>query len=305
MQYKDKGFLCNNIICKLALLCFMACVQTSNAQESFIFSFPTIPDSLTTVGLRADYLVTHYWDKAYFPNTLSSTDCKSIEQAWVNYCDLFRLADEHVVRHSLSKLTVNDAYPSPTSNFLMSLAEKYFFDTDSPYSNDNLYLDALNAFLTRQDVDSLLKERYSLQLQILTACCEGAKATDFSFKTNSGTSTLHQLTSPFVLLLFYDSECDHCRFMLNELETNLHVASLLSEGKLFILSVNVGGESNNMIKPHTHVNWIDSNETMPHITFVNYDLRTLPLFLLLNSDKKIVTKWTNVSNLNKELRSFL
>lgn len=310
MQYKDKGLLRGvGTVCVLIffLLPFGARAQKATVQESFVFSFPSIPDSLTTVGGRAAYLVSHYWDRASFPAALSSVDNDSIEQAWVNYCDLFALTDAAVVGRSLSGLTASEAISPSAGIFLMSLAEKYLFDTGSPYCNDAAYLAALNAFTSRHDVDTLYQLRYASQLRMLSHCRVGGTAADFGFVSDSGAaSSLYQLSAPRLLLLLYDPECDHCRLVMGWLERSPRIASLLSSGRLFILSVNVGDVDSSAARYGHRPNWTDTHDHN-HSIIANslYDLRTQPLCLLLDADKKVIAKMTSVSDLEQQLASLL
>ncbi|WP_028897285.1 DUF5106 domain-containing protein [Prevotella sp. HUN102] len=265
---QDKRFLRGiGTVCVLLLLCLLpsaASAQKATAQESFVFSFPSIPDSLTSVGSRASYLVSHYWDKASFPAALSSADNDSIEQAWVNYCDLFSLADSAVVERSLSGVLSEARFSASVRIFLMSLAEKYFFDSDSPYCNDAVYLCALKAFVSCRDVDCLYQMRYAAHLRMLEHCREGGRASDFGFVSGRGTtSTLYRLSASHVLLMIYDPECDHCKSVIGWLKTDERIASLRTSGKLAILSVNVGEADNAALKPDAGHNWIDTRETHP------------------------------------------
>lgn len=306
----DKGLL-RGLRAAVLLFCsflpFMAGTRTARAQESFVFSFPSIPDTLTAVDARAAYLVSHYWDRASFPSALSSADNDSIEQAWVNYCDLFGLVDGAVVEHSLSTVVSEGHFPVSARIFLMSLAEKYFFDSDSPYCSDAAYLCVLKACTACTDIDKLYQERYASHLRMLMGCREGSVAADFRFRAdNSISSTLYQLSSPHTLLLLYNPDCDYCRSMMNWVETNPQVASLCSDGKLLILSVNVGESAHASTGGDGHRNWIDAHDSDANILKSNlYDLRTLPLCLLLDADKKIVGKMATVSELEQKLRAVL
>ena len=303
MPSRDKVVLRAAVLFFCSFLLLMANIQTARAQESFVFSFPSIPDTLTTVNTRAAYLVSHYWDKVSFPSALSSADNDSIEQAWVNYCDLFRIVPSAVVKHSLVGLIANKTI-SPTSEiFLMSLAEKYLFDTESPYRNDTTYLSGLEAFISRPDIDALYQQRYLAQLRMLTHCCEVSMVSDFSFVTDNGaSSTLYQLSTPHTLLLLYNPECDHCQLVMEWMDTNSHVASLLSSGKLSILSVNIGEADDSHQRYGRRPHWIDIRNTIPNLIDTNlYDLRTFPLCLLLDDNKRIIGKATDVSILEQQL----
>lgn len=295
MIIEDKGFVRKTICALLMVACSLPLLAQSS--DSFIFSLPSIPDCLTTVPERATYLVEHYWDKAVFPETLSEADKDSIEQAWVDYCDLFKLTDEATIRHSLVQLLKEGRFKATTGIFLMALAEKYFYTPDSPFRNEKAYVCALKAFVIRPDIARIDQVRYAFQLRMLLHCKVGSKAADFSFTTADGTSTsLYRLSAPRILLFIYDPECDHCQLAMDWLETNSRIAELLSAGKLFILSVNVGDADHHLLKRFSpRDNWIDTRDTENNIADSTlYDLRTLPLMLLLDEEKKILVKTTEV-----------
>lgn len=293
-----RGLRAAVVLC-CALLPWVAGTQTARAQEPFIFSFPPIPDSLTTVDSRATHLVAHYWDCAVFPPSLSAADNDSVEQAWVNYCDLFRLTHAAVARRSLAGLVGREGVPAV---FLMSLAEKYLFDTASPCHNEDAYVGALEAFVARQDVDTLYRVRYASQLHMLAHCREGATVANFGFEGVEGGATLYGLSAPRLLLVVYDPECEHCQEVVGWLAADAHVAALLAGGKLAILSVDVGEGSVGGVLPRTRKGWVDTHHTIPSIVEDNcYDLRTLPLCLLLDGDKRVVAKTSALGVLKERL----
>jgi len=307
MPSRDKVVLRAAVLFWCCLLPWVVGMQTVRAQGHFVFSLPSIPDSLTTVDARATHLVAHYWDGAVFPPSLSATDNDSIEQAWVNYCDLFRLADTSVAQASVARLVGDEHLPSASAVFVMSLAEKYLFDTESPYASDTTYISALRAFTARQDVDTLYRLRHASQLRMLTHCCVGSTAADFSFVPTSGiATTLYRFSVPQMLLVIYDPTCDHCRALMDWLSANTHVASLLSSGNFSILSINVGDTNNSTQYDGYSTNWTDARDTYHNIVTDNlYDLRTLPLCLLLDTDKKIVAKTTDIPLLKQAFRSLI
>lgn len=293
-----RGLRAAVVLCCI-LLSWVVGMQTARAQESFIFSFPPIPDSLITVDSRATHLVDHYWDNAVFPPSLSAADNDSVEQAWVNYCDLFRLTHVAVARRSLARLVGRKDVPAV---FLMSLAEKYLFDTTSPCHNEDAYMGALEAFMARQDIDTLYRVRYASQLHMLAHCLEGATVANFDFESAEGVATLYGLSAPWMLLVVYDPECEHCQEVVGWLAADAHVTALLASGKFAILSVDVGEGSVSGVLPRTRKGWVDTHHTIPSIVEDNsYDLRTLPLCLLLDGDKRVVAKTSTLSALKDRL----
>lgn len=308
MQSTDKGLLRGLRAAVLFCCCIlplMAGAQTARAQESFIFSFPSIPDTLTTAPARATYLVAHYWDRATFPATVSSADNDSIEQAWVNYCDLFGMVDSSVVAQSLSQVLAPGRLTPSASGALMSLAEKYLFDTASPYGNDAAYLAALKAFTARADVDSLSLRRYASQQRMLTTCSVGGRPSNFRFVPHSGRyATFYSLAVPRLLLVLYDPECDHCQSLLQWLGSNARVARLLSQGRLFILSVNVGDATVAQSVSTDPSHWFDAYDPDGTIVASNrFDLRTMPLCLLLDGNKHVIGKGSEAAQVEQMLLS--
>lgn len=305
IQHLHKRYLCQHFV--FALLCYLlfgvASTQTVQAQVSFVFSYPSIPSSLTSVDDRATYLVTHYWDNAIFLPSLSTEEKDAVEQLWVNYCDLFRLTNTSTISQSMTQLMSSKSVP-PT--IFMSLAEKYLFSTDSPYHNDEAYMVALESFLHRDDTDSLYKQRFTTHHHMLTNCREGVKVADFRFKTENGYSSLYEISLHHTLLLLYDPDCDHCQEIMEWLSNDTHVANMLAENKLNILSVNITATSPQTSSLYNQDKWLNIQGTLPDIVASNkFDLRMLPLCLLLDSNHKIIYKTNNRILLEKHLKALL
>ena len=118
------------------LFCLSVSLRAQTALSAF--SLPAIPDSLKNPSLRASYLVAHYWDNFGFADSLQYMNAPvEIEQALVNYIDLFRLVPAEEAEQSLIRVMRQAEETRSGVYFFYNAFEKYLYDLGSPMRNEN------------------------------------------------------------------------------------------------------------------------------------------------------------------------
>ena len=182
----------------------------------------------------------------------------------------------------LAKAEQNDA----TARFL-TLAEKYLYDPNSPYRNDERYLLFLQYAASHQLADYTTNPRYQKHYAMVQKNRVGHKATDFPYTTQAGEQgQLYSLQSKYILLFFHDPDCEECQYVKKQLE-NQH-AHFAQKGVL-VVAVYIDDEVEAWRKAHYPSTWL--SVYAPEIDKQDlYDIKALPTLYLLDTQKRVVLK---------------
>lgn len=182
----------------------------------------------------------------------------------------------------LAKAEQNNA----TAQFL-TLAEKYLYDPNSPYRNDERYLLFLQYAATHQLADYITNARYQKHYVMVQKNRVGHKATDFPYTTQAGEKgLLYNLQSPYILLFFHDPNCEECQFVKKQLE-NQH-AYFVQKG-VQVVAVYIDDEVELWQKAQYPATWL--SVYAPEIDKQDlYDIKALPTLYLLDTQKRVVVK---------------
>ena len=182
----------------------------------------------------------------------------------------------------LAKAEQNNA----TARFLM-LADKYLYDPNSPYRNDERYLLFLQYAATHQLADYTTNPRYQKHYTMVQKNRVGHKATDFPYTTQAGEKgRLYQLQSRYILLFFHDPACDECQYVKQQLE-NQHTH--FAQKGVQVVAVYIDDEVEAWQKAQYHATWL--SVYAPEIDRQDlYDIKALPTLYLLDTQKRVVLK---------------
>ena len=173
-----------------------------------------------------------------------------------------------------------------TARFL-TLAEKYLYDPNSPYRDDEQYLLFLQYAAAHQLADYTTNPRYQKHYTMVQKNRVGHKATDFPYITQAGEKgRLYQLQSKYILLFFHDPDCDECQYVKKQLE-NQH-ANFAQKG-VQVVAVYIDDEVEAWRKAHYPSTWL--SVYAPEIDKQDlYDIKALPTLYLLDYQKRVVLK---------------
>lgn len=270
-------------------------VMLGHISAQNFFTLPTIPDTLRTPELRAEYLVVHYWDNMDFKS--SGFKSQETEQAFADFVSVLAVATPKAACAGVDTLMNRAAASDSVYRHFSDLAEKYLYDSASPLSDDNLYALFLQHEIASQIFSEAEKERLRYMSVSVNRNAPGTLASDFEYVTAKGeTTTLHQTAKDVPLLLFfYDPSCGQCQDMLFNLRYNSILNLRLREGSIKMLAVYT--EDDNEL-------WKTKQEDMPSLWTACtdngiikerdlYDLRTMPVLYLLDAEKRVVLKNTS------------
>lgn len=284
----------------LSLFCSLAFIPC-HAQQ-----LPTIPNTLTDPAARADYLVRHYWDLFDFSDTATMLQPAVTEQALVNYLDLMRLVTPAVADSSLREMVQRSTADSTVFAYLAELCEKYLYDPDSPQYDETLYIPVLQSQLAAPLLDEASRIRPAYLLDMVMKNRPGQQATDFALTLSDGSSyTLYNIETDYLLLFFYNPDCDHCIEMTRRLRASDLLSGWQADNKLKVLAFYPDADQDlwRSYAPQLPTDWINAYD--PDARLFNdelYDLRVMPTLYLLDKNKKVLLKAASFEQLTDFLQ---
>lgn len=169
----------------------------------------------------------------------------------------------------------------------LALAEKYLYDPNSPYRNDEQYLLFLQYASEHRLKDYIANSRYQKHYMMVQKNRVGNAATDFAYSTQVGEKgNLYSLQSRYILLFFHDPNCEECQFVKQHLEKN-HISFTRKGVQIVAIYIDEDvAEWKHTIYP---TSWL--SVYAPDIDTQDlYNIKALPTLYLLDAQKKVVQK---------------
>ncbi|MEP7376041.1 MAG: thioredoxin family protein [Chitinophagaceae bacterium] len=142
--------------------------------------------------------------------------------------------------------------------------------------------------------DDVEKKAAEKRHQLMMQNNVGHPANDFVFVTPAGTKkVLYRVDAKYLLVLFYNPECEACKEMKNMLIASPVINKKLSSGELRILAVYIDKDETVWRKhlPEMPAEWIHGRDADEYLYKNNiYDLRAIPTIYLLDENKKVLLK---------------
>lgn len=268
------------------------------------FTLPAIPDTLQTVESRSSYLVAHYWDRFSFADSLQfMNQPEMVEQALVDYVDLFRLVPAAEAENSLSALMDQASVTLNGFLFFYNTLEKYLYDATSPMRNEALFIPVLQKMMASNKLSDDDKLRPAMLLKSISKNKVGSMAADFSYTKPDGSQhRLSEVQTPLTLLLFFDPECDDCHQVIMRLEKTDVLNQLTADRQLTVLAV-YPGENKRLwqtMAQHMLPTWeIGMDESQTIYKKELYDILGFPSMYLLDQQKTVILKDASLTALEE------
>ncbi len=258
------------------------------------FRLPAIPDNLTVPGQRADYLALHYWDNFDFQDTTGITSPEKTEQILSDYIAILPYVSGQIVQASIFELLSQAEKEKSMFLFFNGLLEKYLYDPNSPFRDEEYYLHALRFIKASPTLDEIQKTRFTYQLKSVLKNRKGTKAADFTYTLYDGSmSRMYNVQSDYLLLFFNNPGCHACEEAQAKLEASPIISEAIKSNRLKILAVYPDEDltewkAHQSRIPTTWINGYDANQSIKDKEL--YDLRAIPSLYLLSKDKTVLVK---------------
>jgi len=279
----------------ILLALVLGCSNRSNVSEKKTFPKVYAPTIYIDQKAQAEYLTMHFWDNFDFSDTTWVGSAGLItEQALVDYITILPYASYNVIcngiKHLLDQADTNQAMYA----FFYSKMEWYFSNANSTLSSEEFYIPLLEHMITSNSLDEQRKARPKSILPLLEINRPGMQAANIHYTKISGAKdSLTSLKSDYILIVFYDFECEDCNVLKGLIEESTAVKEMQKQKKLAILGIYPGANMEGWKKSATQVptSWIngyDHNEEIGQLG--TYILLKIPTLYLLDKNYMVIMK---------------
>jgi hypothetical protein len=297
------------ILTFFAIVLLSACGQNKSAKFAPL-AFPEVvpPGMMSDPQDRADWLAQNYWNKLADPertypcdSTLVSGVRKDdVEQRFANWVSVLEMVHHSTALKAVNALcdkVLSCETKSPDSNVLETmteLMEKYLYDANSPYRNEDYYGAYVVRLAVWDGISPELRGKYAFQVERTSKNKVGTVAEDFRFSDKTGKiRTLHGIKAPMTLLFFSNPGCDACMNIINVLKGEPRISQMIASGQLAVLNIYIDEDleawrSYMPIYPDECYNGFDPDFITRNQEL--YNVRAVPSLYLLDAEKKVMLK---------------
>ena len=284
--------------------------QVKAEQKFQALPFPDvqIPSMLSEEQEILNYLAENYWNGMTVPSRdypcdslyVSGVEHGVVEQKFADWTLLLDNVDISVARKSVGKL-YDMAYgcekQNPSSNVFetfVNLAQKYFYDPNSPLRNEDYYLPFVSKYAAYEGLSDVERGRFEREARLCSLNKIGTKATDFRFSDRNGRMrNLYDIKAPYTLLFFSNPGCEACMQIINVLKGEPVIAQMIADGTLAVLNIYIDEDIQSWrsympVYPEEWYNGFD-----PDLLIRNNDIyavRAIPSLYLLDHEKRVILK---------------
>ncbi|MBR6457410.1 MAG: DUF5106 domain-containing protein [Bacteroidales bacterium] len=256
----------------------VACVggqkQKKSETTTVALQVPNPPAMMDDGSERAEYVLEHYWQ-----NYKPEIDSVSLEQAFSNWVALTEYTSRAVAAKSL--LSGYDKAPER----ILPLAEKYLYDPNSPYRDEDFY-GALAAHIGTPEMLALAK--------VCALNPVGSKATDFVWEDARGRRHhLYEIQAGYTILFFSNPGCNACKGIIDEIAASQPIQAALNAGYVAVVNIYIDEDLDAWRDylpnyPKTWHTGFDPLFTLRNDTI--YHIRAIPSVYLLGPDMTVIMK---------------
>ena len=285
-------------------------VQTRN--------FPTvqIPSVYTEDDERVAWFQTHYFDnflstKEIWPSVdstvVNGVPVDKLEESFATFVYLTEMTDIPSGQKALDELfTRTEAYQkadtaSTVFTKMAEIVEKYYYDPNSPYRNEDLYLAYIKRLAASDLTPASRRKSLGFDIRICSLNPIGSPAADFRFTDIKGrTHRLYDVKAEHTLLFFSNPGCEACKEIIDALNGSQKVSELLAAGKLAVVNIYIDEDldawrSYQDYYPDSWYNGYDPDFVIRKDLL--YSVRAIPSLYMLDSQKTVLMKDATQENI--------
>lgn len=244
------------------------------AVKTVALEIPAPPAMMDDGQERAEYVLEHYWQ-----NYKPEVDSVSLEQAFTDWVALTDYASRAVAVKSL--LAGYDKAPER----ILPLAEKYLYDPNSPYRDEDFY-GALAAHIGTPEMLALAK--------VCALNPVGSKAADFVWEDARGCRHhLYEIKAGYTILFFSNPGCNACKGIIDEIGASQAIQAALQAGYVAVVNIYIDEDLDAWrdylpAYPKTWHTGFDPLMILRSDTL--YHIRAIPSVYLIAADKTVLLK---------------
>lgn len=252
------------------------------------------PPAMMAEEEKPDYLAKRYWTNFDFTDTTYVSEQEILEQFFANYINLLLNIPKESAVGYVKKLYQDAEQNKRMFEYFVELGEKYLYDPNSPYRNEELYIPILERVIESDSLSDLEKVRSVSQYEMTKKNRVGDRAANFNITLADGSSiNLYGIKGDYLLLYFVNPGCSGCAQESAAIVGSSVIAPMVEEGTLKMV----------LVYPDEDLEaWRDDLDKVPQDWIYGYDkeqklrdgemydLRAIPTFYLLDKNKNVLIK---------------
>ena len=267
-----------------------------------------VPSVISSQQEIVEYLAQNYWNgitepsREYLCDSLyvSGVEKSVVEQKFADGTYILNNASLDIALKSVEKLydrVLSCEKSNPQSNVFetfVSLAQKYFYDANSPLRNEELDLPFVSRYASYEGLMDVERKKYEREARLCALNRLGTKATDFRFCDKRGKiRNLYSIDADMTLVFFSNPGCGACKEIMNVLKEDATISSLIRNGVMKVLNIYIDEdlEAWRSYMPIYPEEWYNAFD--PDLSIRNdetYNIRAIPSLYLLDKEKNVLMK---------------
>ena len=282
--------------------------MAERSMKALPFPDVQVPSVISSQQEIVEYLAQNYWNgitepsREYLCDSLyvSGVEKSVVEQKFADWTYILNNASLDIALKSVEKLydrVLSCEKSNPQSNVFetfVSLAQKYFYDANSPLRNEELYLPFVSRYASYEGLMDVERKKYEREARLCALNRLGTKATDFRFCDKRGKiRNLYSIDAEMTLVFFSNPGCGACKEIMNVLKEDATISSLIRNGVMKVLNIYIDEdlEAWRSYMPIYPEEWYNAFD--PDLSIRNdetYNIRAIPSLYLLDKEKNVLMK---------------
>ncbi len=263
-------------------------------EPTTLFQYPTVPDSISTLRGRTNYMLMHFWDFCDLKKSFSNRP--KMAESFNDYLSFMPYAAADTVHMSIDNFLKKLEKQPDDLLFIARKAEEYLYSDSAKFWSDELYLPFAQAVAKNKKIDKANKQRFDHFARILSNTQLGASAPELKYIDRNGNEGTYKAdtTVSVVVLFFNDPDCDDCRQARARLDADIKASYLIKNGIMKVISITPGDADEK---------WMEATKIYPDTWVVGaspeadeiYDIRETPSFYLIDENNVIQAKNADIN----------
>lgn len=283
------------------LILYMAILMGASAQTAnTYFQYPTVPENITSLSGRCNYMVMNFWERCDFKSAFSSL--ARLEKAFADFVSFMPYASADTAYMSIDKL-LEKVKKSPAQTLAICTMAKANLYADTAYIvSEDLYLPFAKAVVENKKISAADRAPFERDYKIVANTRIGQRMPDITFyMPEGGESRLSANIAPMVILFLTGPDCSDCSLYRVRLSADYALTSMIKEGRLKIINLYVGPED---------AGWTETVASAPEGWIIGrcpeiaeyFDIKSFPYIAYLNRKMEILGKNFTVDDIIDSFR---
>ncbi|MDE6079609.1 MAG: DUF5106 domain-containing protein [Duncaniella sp.] len=224
----------------LSVIAFIAAVFGAQAQEmpATYIQRPIVPDSISTLAGRCNYVADHFFDFCDLKKAFSSRARMGDEIR--TYLEILPQASPERAQAAASRLMEQLAKQPADQLYVATLAEEAYYSDSAAAWYDRLYLPFASAVADNKKIQRAEKARFVRQAKVLEGSLIGSKVAPLEYVTPSGERrNLDMDNAEAVLVMLADPTCSDCSMARLRLDADASLRELVDEGRFKVVVIGI------------------------------------------------------------------